>query len=147
MFNIFLMKRSNLGNNSYTIQTKFYSVEHETSRYFRDKKRENLRGKMISFRHQERDYWRHIWGIHIYFTAYHVYDQDGLQVNGKHQFLVYTRVNLSHTNVTTRKKNGKALLIHKQDTGPQINAKKIGLNIIQSKYYNIKIVNKSLKMW
>jgi hypothetical protein len=39
------MKRSNLGHNSCRIQTKFNNVECETNRYFKDKKRENLRGK------------------------------------------------------------------------------------------------------
>jgi hypothetical protein len=53
---------------------------------------------------------------------------------------------LTYHTQTTRKKNGKALLVDRQDNGPQINAKKIGLNIIQSKYHNIKIVNKSVKI-
>jgi hypothetical protein len=156
------MKRSNLGHNSYRIQTKFNNVGCETNRYFRDKKRENLRGKdnkcQTSRTRLLETYMRYSeWSetrksftataFCLCFTAYNVQDQEGFQVNGTHQLLVYTHVNLSYTNITTRKKNAKALLVDMQDTGLQINAKKIGLNIIQSKYHNIKIANKSLKTY
>jgi hypothetical protein len=162
VFNIFLIKRSNLGHNSYRIQTKFNNVGCETCRYFRDKRRENLRGKddklqtsrmrllEAYMRYSDRFKTRKSFtttAFHHCFTAYHVKDQDGLQVSGTHHLLVYTRVNLSHTNITTRKKNGKDLLVDRQGTGPQIIAKKIGLNIIWSKYHNIKFVNKSLERW
>jgi hypothetical protein len=125
------------------------------------KKRENLRGKdntpQTSRTRLLETYMRYsewsetrksftVTAFHLCITVYHVQDQDGLQVNGTHQLLVYTCFNLSHTNITTRKKNAKALLVDRQDTGLQTNAKKIGLNIVQIKYHNIKTANKSWKI-
>jgi len=99
----FLIKRSNLGHNSYRIQTKFNNVGHETCRYFRDKKRENLRGKDDKLQTSRlrllETYMRYSdWSktrksftataFHHCFTAYHVTDQDGLKSVGHISFVL-----------------------------------------------------------
>jgi hypothetical protein len=52
-------------------------------------------------------------------------NQDGLQLNGKHQLLVYVDdVNILGGRIHTKKKNREALVFANKETGLEINADK-----------------------
>ena len=78
-------------------------------------------------------------------------NQDGLKLNGTHQFLVYTDdVNTLGGNVRTIRKNTEALVILSKEIGLEVNADKTKYMIMSrdqnaGQNHNIKIDNKSFE--
>ena len=72
--------------------------------------------------------------------------QEGLQLNGTHQLLVYTDVvNMLGGSVHTIKKNTKALVIESQETGLEVKVMVMSADQNAGRSRNIKIINNFLK--
>ena len=78
-------------------------------------------------------------------------NQDGLQLNGTHQLLVYADdVNILGGNMHTTKKNAEAIVIASKETGLEINADNTKYMVMSrdqnaGRSYNIKIDNSSFE--
>jgi len=78
--------------------------------------------------------------------------QDGLKLNGTHQFLVYAHdVNILGGSIHTVKENAEALLVASKETGLVVNADKIKCMVMSrnqnaGRNHNMKIDNSSFEM-